>query len=185
MIVKKGFDDERGFTLVETLVALALFSVVVIISVSVLLTVMRSTTKAKIINRLRSNAARVMEEIERDVRAADEVLTATSTTTNLDLRINGDSYYRYAIVQVANQPDYIQQLVCADDGFSVDCTTSVLTPTDLETGLNVNANTVFTIYSDREEVKVTLVFEQPEPILDKPEYNATIQMESSIVLRNY
>ena len=181
----KILKKEYGFTLVELLVSVVLFAIVMVMGSTALLSIIKSNNKAKLINRLRDDGSRVIEEVEREIKAADEVEVATSY--NLDYRKNGNEYYRYSIVDGGSgNNNYIQKIQCT--GLGVGCTTNLytLTPTDNENGLNVGLppSSSFTYY-DFGEVKIIFVFEQPVGVPNREDYRSSITLNSSVTLRDY
>lgn len=175
--------NQLGFTLVELLVSVTLFAIVIVLGTTALLSIMKSNNKAKMINRLRNDGSRVIEEIEREIKAADEVQVATQN--NLDYRKNGNEYYRYSIVDGGSGNNYIKKMQCTGMGT---CATDLytLTPTNNENGINVvlPPSSSFTYY-DFGEVKITLVFEQPVGVPDRADYQGSVTLNSSVTLRDY
>lgn len=73
--------NEDGFTLVEIMVAIVLFSLVVIVSVSALTAVNESTTQVALDTQSKAQLTNLADQIEREVNAASDVFT-DSTVTN-------------------------------------------------------------------------------------------------------
>ena len=178
--------NEQGFTLVELLVSLVIFSIVMGLGSTALLSIMQSNNKAKLINRLRTDGSRVIEEIEREIKVADEVQALTSY--NLDYRKNSNEYYRYSIIDNSSTDNNNSIVKTQCTGLGIGCTTSLytLTPTDNQNGLNVALppSSSFTYY-DYGEVKIIFTFEQPVGLPDRQEYQGSITLNSSVTLRDY
>jgi prepilin-type N-terminal cleavage/methylation domain-containing protein len=63
----------QGFTLMETLVAVALFSVLSVAAVGVFIYTMRGAARAKTIRQLKQNGNLILERVERSVRDAQVI----------------------------------------------------------------------------------------------------------------
>lgn len=64
---------KKGFTLMETLVAVALFSILSMAAVGVFIYVMRGAARAKTIRQLKQNGNLVLDRVERAVRDAQQI----------------------------------------------------------------------------------------------------------------
>jgi len=76
---------DKGFTLVEILVSLAIFSIILLTLVSSFLAMSNSILKTKADMEVSENARRVLNEITYEIRSAKSVYTPTTTTNQLSL----------------------------------------------------------------------------------------------------
>ena len=185
MIFKmKSLKQNNGFTLIELLVAVSIFAIVVMITMSVLVSMVKSSNKARMLNRIRDDGTRVMEDIEREVKSADEILVS-STDVSLNLRID-NSYTQYNIVLGTSDTNgYVEKKSnCPNTNFGNECTISTMTPTDADKGLNLTSDTTFTVNGS--EVKIILDLTQPVSLpADKADYQASVRLESTVKTRSY
>jgi prepilin-type N-terminal cleavage/methylation domain-containing protein len=74
---------ERGFTLIEMLVVIAIIAIIGTMSTQIILSVIRSSNKTNIQNEVRQNGAFVIDYLERDIRSATDATLTNATTLNL------------------------------------------------------------------------------------------------------
>lgn len=70
----------RGFTLIEIMVVLALFSTLMLVGTNIFLQVVQSANRAALANELRQNSSVAMETVARSIREAGCVSVPNSTT---------------------------------------------------------------------------------------------------------
>ena len=76
---KKSFAQKAGFTLLEMLISVSLFTVVVTIAFSALLTIMDANEKAKTIKLVVNNLSMAMESMTREIRVGYQYTCNTNT----------------------------------------------------------------------------------------------------------
>jgi type II secretory pathway pseudopilin PulG len=74
--------QQKGFTLVEAIVAIGLFTVVMVIAIGALLSVSDASKKSQAQRQVIDNVSFMLEDIARTVRAAAEVGCATPSQTD-------------------------------------------------------------------------------------------------------
>ena len=85
----------RGFTLVELLVVIAMVAVIGVVMLAIFTNTLRGSHKAQVLSAIKQNGQAVLEAMDRDIRNADNVVCATST--NLVI-ISGGDYTRYRFI---------------------------------------------------------------------------------------
>ncbi len=88
-----GRDGERGFSLVETMVAIVVFSVVSLAFYQVLFGQVRGTKATRTGVRIGEEARAGFNRMVRDAREADAITAATATSFTVDVNFNGDGLY--------------------------------------------------------------------------------------------
>jgi prepilin-type N-terminal cleavage/methylation domain-containing protein len=73
--------SRKGFTLIELLVVTAIIGILIGISTTVFIGVLRSQNKTNVTNEVRQNAIHALDLFERDVRSADSVTPIGATDT--------------------------------------------------------------------------------------------------------
>ena len=102
----------RGFTLVEMIVSLAIFSVVAVIAIGALLKVIDANSKAQSMQSAVTNINFAMESMSRDLRTATDYTcdsaanTPRSLSTVIPCQISsGKSYIAFNSSRTASRPD--------------------------------------------------------------------------------
>ncbi|MEK7497936.1 MAG: prepilin-type N-terminal cleavage/methylation domain-containing protein [Patescibacteria group bacterium] len=80
---KVGNYHQRGFSLLEVLVVLAVFSLLSIVSTTVILLSVRGSRKSDTSSRVRQNVDHAISTIERQMRNASSVTTCPNTNPNV------------------------------------------------------------------------------------------------------
>jgi prepilin-type N-terminal cleavage/methylation domain-containing protein len=137
--IKIQNNKNRGFSLVEMLVAIAVFMTIMTIAVSALMTILDSNKKAQAIKTTIDNVTFVIEDISRDMRMGSGYqcsLSSASTdwTTDCDggkaVRfINNSSesnnYIEYIFSTTTDSQSIIKKLACPSDQYT-NCVSSYL-----------------------------------------------------------
>ena len=111
----KNKNLKEGFTLVEMLVAVAIFMMVVTVAMSALMSIINANRKARAIQSVVSNVNFVIESISRDIRMGSDYNNGTDNTTINYISPSGDRvYYRFT------PPDLVNKV----NGFLSKCTES-------------------------------------------------------------
>lgn len=85
--MKTTYSDQRGFSLVEVLVSLSIFTIVVVISVSTLLVLIDANAKSQSMQVVMSNLAFALDSMTREIRTGDSyfcILSSQDFITTLD-----------------------------------------------------------------------------------------------------
>lgn len=102
----------RGFTLVEILVVIAVIAIIGTIMVAIFANTLRGSNKAQVLSVIKQNGQAVLENMDKTVRGADDVICparTTPTSTNLVV-IRDGIYTRYRfIAPTATDNGLIQQ----------------------------------------------------------------------------
>lgn len=77
--------SQRGFTLIELLIVVSLIIITVGVTGDIIISLVRSYNKTQITNEIEQNANFVMTKLEKELRNATSVDTATLTTNHLEL----------------------------------------------------------------------------------------------------
>lgn len=81
-IIKIG---KRGFTFIEILISLAIFSLILLTVVSFLLSMNNSNSRIKASGEALENAKKALEEMAYEIRSAESIYTPTTTASQLSL----------------------------------------------------------------------------------------------------
>lgn len=139
----------KGFTLVEILVVIAITAIVGTILVAIFANTLRGSNKAQILSNIKQNGQAVLENMDKTVRGADNVVCTSADGTTLTVVRNG-LYTRYKFFpSSADANGYIQQdnPVLPETGTSSVCTDPIgtdapavntLTDTGTRTGVSVD-----------------------------------------------
>lgn len=89
----------RGFTLVELLVAIGVLAVVGILILTIFARTLQGNNKSKITGVIKQNGQSVLEQMDKTVRNADNVVCPTTSTTSDNLVVvNKSIYTRYRFI---------------------------------------------------------------------------------------
>ena len=182
--------NKKGFTLLELLVVTAILAVLIGISTTVFISILRSQNKTNVINEVRQNATLAIDLFERDVRSASDIipdggsfLTNKITLVEVENGTAVDWECVNAVVGIDN--GYIQRTV---DGSGVD---QVITNTDTKTGVSVDCGgdgaTKAFVVSDSATPIVTMRFDalQGEKAPGRADYRVKLPFETTVGVRDF
>lgn len=93
--MRKKFLQKKGFTLIEMLVSIALFSIVITIAIGSIFTIIDSSRKSQTLTLVMNNLNFALETMTRDLKTADPQSLFNSNNTILQLRNQNDKIIRY------------------------------------------------------------------------------------------
>ncbi len=122
----------KGFTLVEILVVLTLLSVVMLVSTSATIKVIRDAQKATIKNEINQNGQRILEDLGREIRAAScvkidsvsQITTYTEPNCLQNLAINVRYIWSVGTLSKVNVKTGISSLLLPSDYAMCGCNDS-------------------------------------------------------------
>ena len=120
---------QKGYSLMELLIYVALFSILSVVIVNSLVTVMKTYNAAQAYRRLQSNGELVMERMTREIRSANSITAATYDSNSGSISIsNSDSSgaVHSITMNIANGA-----VVVTDNGVSGSLTTAEVIVTKL------------------------------------------------------
>lgn len=89
---------EKGFTLAEILVVIAIVAIVGTILVLIFTNTLRGSNKSQILSAMKQNGQAVLDSMGRIIRSADNVVCPTSGSSNTIVIVKNGTYSRYRIV---------------------------------------------------------------------------------------
>lgn len=102
-------DKETGLSLVETLIAIALFSIVAVMAISIIVTTMDSSARFSEVSTTQNEVMQAASTIQRDVSIASSITVATATQMTFLTRQSNDDYentiFSYDPAVSTNLPD--------------------------------------------------------------------------------
>ena len=186
-----GTFEEQGFTLVELLVSIVLLAIVVTAGVSVFMTVIRNSTKATILEQMRYEGLRIMDQMEREIKRAKDVnvLTLSNPDDSLEIAfdVNRNDCVQYTYYPAtAGQNSFLRRCegVC---GFSTPGSCPRFTDVSVGSGIDVEAISFLVIEQPNrpKNVKITLNLRQNQLRVTRSSDEAQIEMTSTVTLRTY
>ncbi len=130
--------QSKGFTLVETLVAMGIIAILGVILTQLFYTSLRGDNKAQVIGSIKQNGDAALESIKANIRDSDQVVASCPLGI---LVVKGGTYTRYRIVPeqanangkiLVDYPALTPQQIDAADELANACTTDIQTnPTSL------------------------------------------------------
>ncbi|MCE7936478.1 prepilin-type N-terminal cleavage/methylation domain-containing protein [Candidatus Saccharibacteria bacterium CPR2] len=125
MNIKKFIKQQSGFTIIELLLAMAVFSFVLMITVAGFIQVNRSYTKGITVRRAQDSARTIVEQLSREIRISKKVAYDSASRK---LCIDGGILYEWSLVNpgvtITGTPG--TRLV-RSEGLSSDCNTGPAT----------------------------------------------------------
>lgn len=94
----------KGFTLAETLVAIAVAAIVGTILVLIFTNTLRGSNKSRILSAMKQNGQAVLDSMDRIIRSADNVVCPASGSSNTIAIVKNGTYSRYRIVLAGDSP---------------------------------------------------------------------------------
>lgn len=136
----------KGFTIIEMLVVIALMAIAGTIIAGIFISSLRGSEKAKYLAVIKQNGQAVLENMDKTVRNADQVVCPLDNTPAQTLAVvkNG-SYTRYRFKSAANVNGYIEQDSPANFTVSTCIITDpsvspvILTDNNLNTGVSIES----------------------------------------------
>ncbi len=83
--MKKYIGAEKGFSIIEVLISIAIFSIILLTVISFFFSVTNSNSKSKAQREAQDNAKRVLEIMTYEIRKSKSIYTPTSTSSQLSL----------------------------------------------------------------------------------------------------
>lgn len=136
----------KGFTLVEIIVVVAITALVGVVLVMIFANTLRGSGKSQTLATLKQNGQAVLEKMDKQIRGADKIICATADTL---VFVKNNAYVRFRFVPATGGTNgYIEQdlpippagdlsaflnSVCTDPVVGAD----ILTDTNLRTGVSV------------------------------------------------
>jgi len=93
---------KKGFTLLETLVAVATFTLLITASVGIFIYITRGASRARTIRQLKQNGNLILERVERSIRDAQQV------KRDSDLDCDGSSFSQIYLIDESGEPKVIR-----------------------------------------------------------------------------
>lgn len=169
----------KGFTLLETLIYVALLTIITTFLASFILDLSRSYTKARIKSEVSSQTQRALETITREIKRAKSVYTPTSYfgTGNAKRQLSLETLSNLPVGENSTFVDFYldnQKIYLKREGQAIESLTSDL--------IKITSLT-FDLYNAKNIViKIQAQFNTAST---KPEYQAQISLEGAATLRNY
>ena len=188
------FPAQKGFTLIEILVTVAILGLISTAAISIFSSMTAAYNKSSIINELREEGSRVMDDMERLVRSSGEAaiggsseLILTLNTSSLEYQQNGQCKtvtLTLALGSVAtNKNNYINKALSDCEGTASGA--GEMTNTDRTSGVNVSALTFSVTGTGPKVVKISLSLEQGLAAAARQDYRASVNLETTVSTRSY
>lgn len=174
--------SQKGFTLLEILVVTAILGILIGVSTSVFLGILRSQNKTTITNEVRQNANLAIDLFERDVRSAAEVTPSGVSTNQITLELaSGDVGWVCEDTVVGNN-GLIKRVVGGVD--EVLTNTDLVSGVDVDCGGSVSAN-AFDVSGVPENriVRFSFSIEQGVDAPARNDYNIDLPFETTVGTR--
>ena len=125
----KNFRNNKGFTLVELLVAVAIFAIVALAATGIFVKVMNVQKKAFAIQEVQDNISYTMEIISKEIRMMSEITTKNTASSTLEFKNSKEKDIIYSL-----SGGYLQRSVDGGDPQSI--TSSRVTVEELKFYVN-------------------------------------------------
>lgn len=89
--------EERGFTLAEILVVMAIVAIVGTMLVAVFTNTLRGSNKSQILAVIKQNGQAVLDNMDKTIRAADNLICPTAGASDTIVVVKNGTYTRYRI----------------------------------------------------------------------------------------
>lgn len=86
---------EKGFTLAEILVVIAVISILGLLIVTIFSRTLRGTNKSQIISAIKQNGQAVLESMDKTIRGADNLVCISNDPPSTIVVVEGGKYTRY------------------------------------------------------------------------------------------
>ena len=192
--------SQKGFTLIEILVTVAILGLISTAAISIFNSMSAAYNKSSIINELREEGSRVMDDMERLVRASSDASCIdaagslmTCPTSGLGLTLNegsleysqngGCKEVQFQKQSAANKNDHVSKLLSVCEVGAIGA--GEMTNTDRTSGVNVSALTFSVTGTGPKVVKISLNLEQGLAAAARQDYQASVNLETTVSTRSY
>ncbi|MEA2020352.1 MAG: type II secretion system protein [Patescibacteria group bacterium] len=178
---------QAGFTLIEVLVVAILLGVFAAIATDTFSNIMKAQNKVRITNELEQSGNYALSKMEQDIRNAESLICCESGfgeqcqvgSMNKSIKLIVDGVPVLYLIEDVGGGVYALGKRVGDSE-----PTSHLTDTDPSSGVSINrGNTSFVCASDGKRVSVTLALEPGPQAPLRSEFQGTVQLQTSAVLR--
>lgn len=170
------FKKGAGFSLLETLVYIAILSIMIVAIISFVLWSIHSNAKTKVIRETLDNAERIMRIMTQEIREAKSIYTPTTTSGQLALQTT-----KY--LSQGEEDSYIDFYLCDSRlCFKKESQDAIVLTSD-----NVEmTNLVFTqiLSGEAPSVQISLTIDYKNPA-NRSEYQFSVNLTSTASLRPY
>ena len=168
--------NNKGFTLMEVLVYVAVLTIIILAVSSFFLWAIRSNTKTKALRETLDNTRRVMEIMTYEIKEAKSIYTPTTTSTQLSLETTHYS-------PEGEKTSYIDFYLCDTQLCLKKESQDPITLTSDSVEIN---NLLFRRIVSGEspsiQIDLTINYKNPQ---GRPEYQASVNLVSTVALRLY
>lgn len=167
---------KRGFTLIEVLVYIAVFSIIIGSVSALLITTLYSQIKAKAMREALDNGQRAMEKMVYEIKEAKNIYIPTTTANQLSLET---AHY----LPVGEETTYIDFYFCSN---RLCLKKESQNPTSLTSEkveiINLSFAPIFTGKAASVQINLSLKYKNPS---NRPEYQASANLQSTASLKVY
>lgn len=169
--------NNKGFTLMEILVYVAVLAIIISAISSFLLWAIDSNTKTRVMRETLDNARRAMEIMIYEIKEAKSIYTPTTTSTQLSLET---THY----VPEGEKKTYIDFYLCQSRlCLKKESQDPIALTSDKVEIKNLSFTQVATT-STNPSIEINLAIKYKSPS-NQPEYQAAVNLSSTASLRNY
>ncbi|PIR05200.1 MAG: hypothetical protein COV57_00335 [Candidatus Liptonbacteria bacterium CG11_big_fil_rev_8_21_14_0_20_35_14] len=110
--------DKKGFTVVEMLVAVGLFTTIITIAIGAYIRVLKTQSFMTSIMSANDNVSLVLEQIAREIRTGDNMPSGGYSQNSIKFKNDEDDCVAYAL-EIDNEKKYITRATSLDDNCSL------------------------------------------------------------------
>lgn len=173
--MNKDFENiNKGFTLVEIVASLAIFSIILLAVISFLFSMSVSNSQVKASREALENAKRALEEITYEIRSAKSIYTPTTTSSQLSLETS-----RY--IPAGEDDSYVDFYLCSSAiCFKKDSQDAVVLTSNSVQITSLSFLQILTGTSPSVQVSLTVNYSNPGN-----KGNSSVSLTSTASLRGY
>jgi prepilin-type N-terminal cleavage/methylation domain-containing protein len=178
---KKNIKKNKGFTLIEMLVAMTLFSFVITIALGALFTILKANEKAKIMKTVVNNLNVALEGMSREIRVGSEYNNSNGSTSHFKFKTKEGCVGEYKLEdklikrRIKRKDPEDPSSVCGDKG---DANFVAITGSDMEiTDLSFN---ITGVGADSFQPRVLILLKGK---IDRPNINEVFNIQTTISQR--
>lgn len=169
-------NNQKGFTLIEILIYIAILAMIVSVTSSFLNWSIKSNTKAKAMRETLDNTRRVVEIMSHEIKEAKSIYIPTSVFDSHPGQLSLETLH---YLPAAEETSYIDFYLCETYlCFKKEGQNSIILTSDR---VEVN-NLEFTQIGNSLQIHLKIDYKNP---YNRPEYRASVNITSTVLLRNY